>query len=374
MKQRLLPPLLILAITLGLLALAEGGTRLVLRLRDGVWPETSVNAVRRQQNEVLRLYRRHPFLNTAPHAATRVHAFGKEASFNSLGYRSPERPLARPPGTLRILCEGGSTTFDLLAARDEETWPWRLEQKLRAGRPQLEVWNAGFPGWTSLENVISLAERDADLDARLVVLFQGDNDLQPGGCQPFDRQYEHCHAGLVVRALGFDPPPLPWRSRSVLLERLRTALGRPVDPWATLEPNEGRHPRLEPAAVATFARNVRSLIGIARAHGARVALVTQTMRIRQAHRAEDLKYLAQWLPGLQPEAAPAQLERLNAVLRSLPATDAGASGDVYLLDAAASVPWQDEDFADPLHFSDQGSERLAAYLAGALPLPAPQAP
>lgn len=356
---------IVLAITAGLLAAAEGATRLWLRLRTGSWPHTAAAAVRAQQDEALRLYRRHPFLNTAPREGVRVHAFGKQAGFNSLGYRSPERPLARPAGVLRILCAGGSTTFDLLAASDERTWPWRLEDELRRRRPRIEVWNAGFPGWTSLESLISLALRDVDLGPGLVVVYAGDNDLQPGGYQPFDREYEHGHAELALRALGFDRPPLPWRSRSVLLERLAAAWSRPGDPWASLDPRQPRHSRLAPGAIATFDRNLRSLAALARVHGARVALVTQTIRIRRRQRADDLEYLAQWLPGLAPAAAPGELERLNDVLRSR-RKDEG----VQLVDAAARIGWQDEDFADPLHFSDRGSERFAGFLAAELALPA----
>jgi lysophospholipase L1-like esterase len=356
---------IVLGITAGMLALAEGGTRLFLRLRTGAWPRTAASHVRAQQDEALRLYRRHAFLNTAPREGARVHAFGKQAGFNSLGYRSPERPLARPAGVLRILCAGGSTTFDLLAASDDRTWPRRLEETLRRRRPRLEVWNAGFPGWTSLESLISFELRDADLGPGLVVVYQGDNDLQPGGYRPFDRQYEHGHAELAVRALGFERQPLPWRSRSVLLERLAAPWARPGDPWASLDPRAARHPRLAPQAVATFVRNVRSLVGVARAHGARIALVTQTIRIRQPpRRADDLKYLAQWLPALEPQAAPTELERLNQELYAL-----AAEPGVQLVDAATRIPWQDEDFADPLHFSDRGSERFANFLAGALALP-----
>jgi lysophospholipase L1-like esterase len=358
--------LLSAAVTVALLALAEGGTRLVLRLRDGVWPATAASRARTQQDEALRLYRRHPFLDAAPHAGVRVHAFGKQAGFNALGYRSPERPLARPPGVLRVVCAGGSTTFDLLAASDDRTWPWRLEARLRRRMPGLEVWNAGFPGWTSLESLISLAIRDVDLEPRLVVLFQGDNDLQPGAYQPFDRQYEHGHSELLVRALGFGRPPLPWRSRSVLLEKLAAAWARPGDPWASLDPGAARHAGLAPAAAATFARNVRSFVGIARSHGARVALVTQAIRIRRLQRADDLKYLAQWLPALVPDTAPAALDRLNQEVRAL----RGEEG-VQVIDAAARVAWEDEDFADPLHFSDRGSDRLAGFLAAELALPPP---
>jgi hypothetical protein len=200
--------------------------------------------VREQQDEALRLYRRHPFLNTARHEGARVHTFGKQAGLNALGYRSPDRPLPRPPGGLRLLCAGGSTTFDLLAASDDRSWPWRLEQKLRRTRPQIKVWNASFPGWTSLESLISFAPRDADLEPGLVIVYHGDNDLQPSGYRPIGRQHEHGHAELALRALGFERKALPWRSRSVLLEHLSAAWARPGDPWASLDPHEPRQPHM----------------------------------------------------------------------------------------------------------------------------------
>jgi lysophospholipase L1-like esterase len=366
MRKLLRRPLIIVGLTLGALALAEGGARLFLRLRGGVWPETAASRAYRLQDGARRLYRRHPYLNTAPREGTRIQGFGRQAAFNSLGYRSPERPAVRRRQVLRVLCAGGSTTFDLLAASDDGTWPWRLEEKLRLRRRRLEVWNAGFPGWTSLESLISLAMRDVNLDPQLIVLYQGDNDLQPGGYEPFDSQYEHGHSELTVRALGFGRPPLPWPSRSLLLEPLLAAWQRqrPGDPWASLDPQAPRHAHLAPAAVATFVRNVRSLIGIARAHGAHVALVTQSIRIRAQQRPADLRYLAQWLPALLPEAAPGELDRLSEALRAL----RGEEG-VQLVDAASRMGWQDEDFLDPLHFSARGSERFADFLAAELLLP-----
>jgi hypothetical protein len=81
------------------------------------------------------------------------------------------------------------------------------------------------------------------------------------------------------------------------------------------------------------------------------------MRLRR-ERPEDLAYTAGWLPWLEPAAAPAALEVLNEVTRTV-AHDEG----VWLADAASEVAWSDEDFADPFHFSPRGSERLAVFLA-----------
>jgi lysophospholipase L1-like esterase len=355
---------IVTTVTLVLLGALEAGLRVAGRVRSGSWPKTRIAEFHDTMRTITGLYRRHPFLQAAAREGASVHVGDKEVAFNSLGYRSPERPRAKGANVQRVVCAGGSTTVDLLARNDRETWPWRLEDELRRTRPAVEVWNAGFNGWTTLENLISLADRDLDLTPDVVVLFQGINDLQPAVHRPFDPQYERGHAEVSLRALGLDLPPLPWWQRSLLLEQARRLVVSQSDPWGLLRPPPSAGPlrdEIEPEALATFARNVRSFVAVAREHGARVVLVTQTIRIRERHREGDLAYLAGWLPGLDPEAAPSQLDRFNGVLRR---TADGRSA--LLADAAAEVPWTDDDFADPMHASAAGSAKLAAYLAGRL--------
>lgn len=341
-----------------LLGLAEAGLRIALRLRDGVWPRSQAAAFYDQILTLRRIYRLHAYLNTGPQEGGKAEVFGKSASLNRLGYRSPERPLAKPPGVVRVLVSGGSTTFDVLAPDDASAWPNRLEARLRSGGRPVEVWNAGFPGWTSQENVISLAIRDLDLAPDLAVLYQGANDLQPAAHRPFDPQYEHGHAELSRRALGLELAPPSWLRRSLLVEKLRG----PADPWRALAaPGAGpntRHSRITPESVATFERNVRSFATLARSRGSDVLLVTQPVRIRTDHREADLTWLSGWYPSLEPTAVPRELERLNEVLRRL--ARGGVGG---LADAAQEVGWTDDDFDDPLHYTEMGRRKLVEYLA-----------
>lgn len=361
--------LLLIAALSGLLLLAlEGGLRLV-RWARGEPAETRVERFYGQMKEALGLYRPHPFTNTAARRGAAVLAFGRRVSFNSAGYRSPEREFAKKPGQKRVLCAGGSTTFDLAAVDDDATWPALLEQKLSGGA---EVWNAGFPGWTSAENLISFALRDGDLEPDLVVFYQGINDLQPAGNQPFDREYVGGHAAESRLALGLDLPPIAWSERSLLLEKARDLLGQERDPWQRLKLPAGgaRRSGLPPEALATFERNVRSLIALAQSRGSRLLLVTQPIRLRRAAAGADRDYLAGWLQGLEPAAVPGELAKLNAVLRRQ------VGEGVAVADAAAELAWQDEDFADPMHTTAQGSAKLAAYLAPRVaaqlaPAPAP---
>lgn len=341
--------------------LAEGSLRWFGRMRTGVWPETRQSGFSLQVRALQAIVRPHAFLNVGGREGSEVRVFGKTVALNSLGYRSPERPLAKPAGVRRVLLAGGSTTFDIAAASNEATWAYRLERALG----DVEVWNAGFPSWTSLESALSFAARDRDLAPDVVVVYQGINDLQPGSHAPFDRQYERGHADLARRALGFEYAPPGILGRSLLVERIVDRRGD-RDPWDALmdnRPSGARRERLEPAALETFARNLRSIAALARDAGSRLVLATQPMRIRAAQRAADTAYLAGWYPTLVAAAAPVELERLNEVAREV-----ARSRGLELADLAREVAWSDADFADPLHCSASGGEKLVRALAPRLAL------
>lgn len=342
------------AVLLG--ALAEGAARLVARLRGGEWPQTQAERAHADALNRSLLYTVHPYLNAAPRPGATSTVNGRRASFNSSGYRSVERPLAKPAGVRRVVTVGGSTTFDLLADDDPQTWPAQLERLLVADGEPVEVWNAGFPGWTSAENIIAFSLRDADLEPDVVVLLQGFNDLQPAAHQPFDPQYVAGHAAEVTTGLGLQQPELGWLDRSVALETVRGWLG--IAPDVLGAAPAPRTAEIEPAALRVYERNLTSFVALVRAHGAVPLLVTQPLRIREGQaRQMDLGILAWWIRGLQSEAVPAQLERLNDVTRAI----AAAQG-LPLADAARDVDWTDADFGDAVHYSPAGSAKLAAFL------------
>lgn len=343
-----------------LLGAAEVGTRLVLRLATGRWPQTLAAAYDDAHRATATLYHHHPFLIAAPRPGARDPRLGR-IEVNSLGYRSPERPLAKPAGVARVVCAGGSTTWDVLANSNETTWPALVESELRAGGRAVEVWNAGFPGWTTLENLIAFESRDLELRPDVVVLYQGINDLQPASHEPVDPDYADFHAALQRASIGLDLPPIPWWDRLVLVERARDALfghqllRMPGTPVAAGPPRRA----LAPDGVRIFERNVRSLVAVARAHGVRVILATQPLRRREKQWDRDRDVFAFWLPDLEPEAALVEIERLNDVLRAV-----AADGQAALADVVRDVAWTDADFGDPMHTTAVGTKKLATFLAG----------
>jgi hypothetical protein len=114
---------------------------------------------------------------------------GVPARTNALGFRdSREYSLAKPPGTFRILVLGDSVTFGH-GALYETTYPFLLEQQLRAWRPDInwEVWNLGVPGYNTAQELayLRLVEDQYAPDLVVVGFFSNDfggyaPDLSPG--------------------------------------------------------------------------------------------------------------------------------------------------------------------------------------------------
>jgi lysophospholipase L1-like esterase len=349
------------AIAVLLFVLLEVGCRAAGRVRSGDWPVTAIEKRTRFVREIGRGYRLHPFLSVTGRPGAVIRVAGHEARFNSLGLRGREVTLPKPDGLYRVVCEGGSTTFDLLAVNDSLAWPAQLEGHLGPGT---DVVNAGFPGWTSVQSLIALELRDVDLSPDLVVVYSGINDLQPAGHVPFARDYSLGHGEILPRVLGAVEPPLPLVARSVFVEWLRGRLGRlpgPADDgYAPAWDWKGgaRSDTVSEAAVAVYARNLRSTVAVARAAGARTLLVVQTARLRAGREQEDRAYLTSWTPGLTAEGYLDGVRRFAAAARGL-----AGEGAAAVFDPFADGGFDDGDFGDPIHFSPAGSRKFAARMA-----------
>ncbi len=355
-----------LGIAVALFVLLEGGCRAALRLRTGSWPETRAVAYTSFVERIGRAYRPHPQLVVAGRPDAVLEAAGKIVHFNSRGQRATnvrDLVMPKPAGVFRVVCTGGSSTFDLLAPDDASTWPARLGARLA---PRADVANAGFPGWTTLESLVSLEIRDVDLAPDLIVVYAGVNDLQPAGHVPFTPDYSLGHADLLPRVTGVAPVPVRLVSRSVLLESLQGRLrGTPSARTEGFAPAwdwnaAPRQENLPQAAVDVYERNLRSTIAVARAAGARVLLVPQTLKVRARSAAQDVAWIEAWCPGLTASGAQRGLARYSAVMKRL----AEMPGVLFLEPFEGEAP--DADFDDACHFSPSGSERFAGRLAAFL--------
>jgi lysophospholipase L1-like esterase len=110
-------------------------------------------------------------------------AYNTHTQTNSDGFRGREDVIEpKPPGSLRVIAYGGSTTY-CYNLPDGETWPERLQARLR-GRPGHErdqVLNGGHISW-SLSHLYLQAKRDIPrLKPDLVILYVGVNETTNEG-------------------------------------------------------------------------------------------------------------------------------------------------------------------------------------------------
>lgn len=340
--------------TLLFLGLLEGGLRLYDRVIHG--------APLVQADPIETLYLSHPYLPTILRPSTDYRDADTAGHINALGLRGPDRPVGKAPGSVRILCVGGSTTFGAGIVGDEKTWPARLESRLAELRPGLpiEVWNAGVPGYTTAENIIYLGLRLIDLGPDLVVFYEGYNDFKPNRHPGFRSDYSHWRDRAVVPQRDFlDGFRIYTRLRS-LIDYLRARpAARVRDPrtGAGLE----RFDSVSEEGVAIFRRNLRTLIAVARSAGGAPVLATYAHPCTDDNAREHpelFSYLPGFLPGLTFAGVKQAFDRYNEAIRSV-AAEQGAT----LADAARLMPADPFLFVDHVHFNPRGADAFARVVA-----------
>lgn len=114
---------------------------------------------------------------------------GVPVRINQLGFRdNREYSLEKSPHTFRILVLGDSVTFGHGSVY-EHTYPYLLEQKLKAWRPDIDwqVWNAAVPGYNTSQELAHLIDVGPRFHPDLVIVgffendFVGNFPVQPAG-------------------------------------------------------------------------------------------------------------------------------------------------------------------------------------------------
>ena len=153
---------------LGFFALLEGGLRVYVAVRnetlkDRSLPPSDLREAYQQPDPVFGY-------------ALRPGHEEQGIRINALGFRGPEILRTKPPGMVRIVAMGDSTTFGL--SRAPCTYPAALSRRLKLTAPSpVEVVNAGVEGYSSLYLLHQMQERVAPLSPDVVLIYAGWNDL-----------------------------------------------------------------------------------------------------------------------------------------------------------------------------------------------------
>lgn len=125
---------------------------------------------------------------------------------NSRGFRNSYNiEVPKPPSVYRIICLGGSSTYDDYGKQPNELiWTGRLEYYLNRNSKgkKYEVVNAGAHNYTANMNLIDYMTRCRDLQPDAVIIYEGFNEMYFNGFdsanfahanvfRSFDYNYQH---------------------------------------------------------------------------------------------------------------------------------------------------------------------------------------
>jgi lysophospholipase L1-like esterase len=288
-------------------------------------------------------------------------------SMNNLGYRGDSLAIPKPPGEVRVFMVGGSTT-ECLYLDDPEAVTAVLQRRLRALLPGVDVrvYGAGHSGDRSFDHVAMVAHRIAHLQPDVIVVFAGINDvlaglrhrdyLLMGGAPHGDR----LGAGQLLKLFSteFQVPRLMHRALTGYSPEIVTVTSNYRVNARRLRgvPETARPPRTD---VRPYAENLRTLAGIAKAHGARMVLMTQ----QTSWNSPDPRARAwHWMTG---DTVRYREPALDAAMRLYNGAMLGVAREqgVPVFDLAAALPKSMDYFYDDVHFNVRGADTTGALLA-----------
>lgn len=279
---------------------------------------------------------------------------------NSLGFRGRETPLEKPPGRFRVAVLGGSAAWGLGSTADDRSLPGRLETILRAEHPgrDIEVIDAGQPGFTSAQELIYFQRLISRLSPDLVLLFNGYNDVyadflnaEPGWPQN----------ALLLQSRYDDSFRHQWRRDIAALLRASRFLDlatRKIKTAAVQARGGPAASAIDPATTAAeYVRNVQAIARLAAPAPVWVALDPVLATIHKPLAPEERASLA-----AKEHAVAGYTERVRAAYRAIAGGVRAAGLPVIDLDdALGSKP--ELLFADECHFGDEAAARFAHTIA-----------
>src|SRR5262245_2053682 len=104
-----------------------------------------------------------------------------DMTINALGFRGAEITRRKPPGVVRVVCLGDSTTLGIWVEapgdiRANHPYPAEVERLARADGLPVEVINGGVLGQTSAAALVQLLIQVLPLEPDVVTLRVGNND------------------------------------------------------------------------------------------------------------------------------------------------------------------------------------------------------
>jgi len=296
-------------------------------------------------------YEAHPYLAYAPRKNWVEGDPEKPRTVhNSHGFRGPEITREKPPGTFRVACLGGSSTYGHGPTSNETTWPYQLQELLTlqlGGRP-VEVLNAGTSGYSSFESLVNLAFRVVEYDPDVVLVYHSINDVRLWRWPGIEPDNTHFRAVWpVTRRTTLTR----WLEHSRLFLFLRARFtdmaSEDLGSWVIKDFGQKTPLRwqLQPEGPRYFERNLTNMVALCRARN------IQLVFGKQAYFRDDLENKAD-IGGMS--VATAVLEKV------------AKRAQIPFVDVDANIPQERTYFTNDVHVTDAGARKIASTWARAL--------
>lgn len=308
------------------------------------------------------VYQPHPRYGKRPRAGLVLEAGGKTLRINQQGFRGPDLVAPSGEAPLRIACVGDSVVFGRYID-DDALFTARLAVLLeeRLGR-EVEVINAGVPGYSLDTTFAVLREEIAPLEPDAVVVAQVVNDLNGRCLEVFAPSGSESSGpagfdGYVGRWLG------TWRDRHVLLQSL---VRKNLTPWvAPLSAGSQRRDDVPEDFARPYQRKLTELVEWAKRRDLPVVLCTAWKAFGDDQAPEQQFQAASGMllnnPYLSLRGALAAYDAFNEAVRTV-----AREHSVVLVDMAAVIPTEGEYFRDTVHLTARGHALAAEALAEAI--------
>jgi lysophospholipase L1-like esterase len=289
---------------------------------------------------------------------------------NSHGLRGEEFPEKKPPGEVRIIALGGSTTA-CEEVREGETYPAQLQAILRQRCPgrSVRVINAGIPTYDTRGSWLLYALRLFEFEPDFVTIYQGVNDVMSnasGGLEVlpklnFNGQaitpfvYQGDAAPLSpVREVVDDVEALFKRSLLVTVAHDLLSTWRGSGCPAVAAPDR--------AGIEKFTEYYRALVRQIRASGATPVPVTHAISYPGHFEPADRKKVAASCLTFLHDGTP-EVVRQIVDLENRSVVELSRQEGLAVCDVAAAVPPDRAHFFDFCHLTAEGNRSVAETLA-----------
>jgi len=284
---------------------------------------------------------------------------------NSLGFRGedPPRDFDRH---LTVVAVGGSST-ECMYLSDGKDWPALVARGLKPSFPSLWMNNAGLNGHSTFGHLVLLRQHLLALRPKVIVLMAGINDLARDDLSGYDMMQlgpQSAMEALGQHSAAASAALNSWRAwKASRAGLLHSQLDLRSWPWLEAGRREdavrllNHHRKFVPG----YRQRVQLLTRLCREAGITLVLVTQPTLYGPVIDDEtgiDLGRIAV-SPDEAVNGALAWeiLELYNDVMREV-----GKREGVLVIDLARLLPKSSRLFYDFMHFTPQGSERVARIL------------